>query len=57
MGTPTQVEGPSRVDKSHKAALSDIVLTDRDPRSKNLPISHGGSYQGAIIFARCDGVV
>ena len=57
MGTPTQVEGPSRVDKSHKAALSDIVLTDRDPRSKNLPISHGGSYQGAIIFARCNGVV
>ena len=39
MGTPTQLEGPSRIDKSHKAALSDIVSTGRDPRPKNLPIS------------------
>lgn len=54
MGTPTQVEGLSRVDKSHKAALSDIVLTDRDPRSKNLPISQGENYQSAIILASYD---
>lgn len=55
MGTPTQVEGLSRGDKSHKAALSNIVLTDRDPRSKNLPISQSRSYQNAIILARNDG--
>lgn len=54
MGTPTQLEGPSRVDKSHKAALSDIVVTDRDPRSKNLPISRDRSYQNAIMLARYD---
>ena len=53
MGTPTQTEGPSSVDKSHKAILSDVFPTDRDPRSINLPISRGASYQNDIAAATC----
>lgn len=52
MGTPSQLEGPSRSDKSHKAILSDDVITDRDPRSKNLPISRFRSYQNDINGTR-----
>ena len=53
MGTPTQTEGPSSVDKSHKAILSDVFPTDRDPRSINLPISRGKGYQNDITAATC----
>ena len=53
MGTPTQTEGPSSVDKSHKAILSDVFPTDRDPRSINLPISRDASYQNDIAAAMC----
>ncbi len=53
MGTPTQTEGPSSVDKSHKAILSDVFPTDRDPRSINLPTSRGASYQNDIAAATC----
>jgi hypothetical protein len=51
MGTPTQTEGPSSVDKSHKAILSDVFPTDRDPRSINLPISRDLSYQNDFAAA------
>lgn len=54
MGTPLQTGGTVRVDKSHKADLSDIVFTGRDPRPKNLPISRDRSYQNDIILARID---
>lgn len=52
-----KLEGPSSSDKSQRAALSDIVFTDRDPRSKNLPISLSGGYQNDIIHAIADCVV